>query len=684
MTENEDLYAGEPSAAPQEPKGKKKKKIAVRIILGALVLLVVWVLYMLFHVYLTPNKRIQQIYLVPNHAALIIESSEPIEDWRKLSNSAPWQSLKQAPAFAYVAENAAFIDSLIHENKTLLSLLGKRDMIISLHQTKANDWDFLILIDMQNTSKIDVLKEQIEQILRLAGSTVTQRSYQGEVIVEMRDPDTREIFYMAFIDNHFAASYTSRLVEAAIDERQNPKIGLNDSFLRLDRHIAKKGLYRVYLNYAYLPQFLSIYIGDNDYVDVFCESMDFAGTWFDIYNDKIELKGQTLMKEEANPYVAAFIHSGHQKMKAHEIMSGRTASYANFGFSDPTTFIKELEKALQKSDKALYDSYTATRRKLESHFEVSLEKNFMEWMSGEFALTQSEPSLLGYEPELILAIRAKDIKEAQQNMEHLERNIRKKSPVKIKNVTYKGYKINYVELKGFFRLFFGSLFDRFEKPYYTYLEDYVVFSNKSASLLSFIEDYEQKNTLANNEGFKAMLVNTNPNSTILAYIDIQKFYPQLRPLLTPETWQKAQSNKEVLYSFPQWAFQVTSGKQEATLHVVMEHKPYELAPQPTVIVDTIDADDISMNEDTETEKELMSELKRFYVEKFEGNILREFYSSGALKSESETKDGKRNGRYREYDEDGALRVRGKYVNNQKKGVWKYYSENGKLERKEKY
>ena len=79
----------------------------------------------------------------------------------------------------------------------------------------------------------------------------------------------------------------------------------------------------------------------------------------------------------------------------------------------------------------------------------------------------------------------------------------------------------------------------------------------------------------------------------------------------------------------------------------------------------------------------MSELKRFYVEKFEGNVLREFYSEGALKSEVEVKEGKRHGRYREYYEDGTLKLRGKYANNKPKGTWKYYTEDGKFERKRK-
>lgn len=85
-------------------------------------------------------------------------------------------------------------------------------------------------------------------------------------------------------------------------------------------------------------------------------------------------------------------------------------------------------------------------------------------MSGEFAITQSEPGLLGHDPELILAIGAKSIKDARKNMEFIEKKIRRRTPLRIKTVDYKGFEINYVEMKGFFRLFFGGLFDKFENP----------------------------------------------------------------------------------------------------------------------------------------------------------------------------------------------------------------------------
>ena len=663
------------------PPPKKKKRFVKKILLVTVLALVVYIAYSVASIFLSPDRYIQQIYLIPEDAAIIIQSSNPVNDWKKFSSSETWASLKKAKTFEDVTRNVEMLDSVIQGNKTLLSLVGKRDLLMSLHKTRATDWDFLIVLDMQKMSKLNMLKDQIENILSLAGSTVTSRTYNGINILEMRDPDTRDILYIAFVDNHVVVSFTAKLIESSIDSRANPKIGLNYAFIESEKLVSNKGLCRLYINYAALPQFMSLYMDKNEYFDLFSNSMDFAGLYFDTDKHKLEMKGYTFGKENADPFVGALLKSGKHKMKAHEVMSARTAFYTNIGVDNPQTFVKELETIMAEKDKQTYDSYASARRKIENFFDISLDENFLSWMSGEFAISQSEPGLLGQEPELILAIGAKNIKDARKNMEYIEKKIKRRSPIKIKAVQYNDFEINYIELKGFFRLFFGKLFDSFEKPYYTYVGDYVVLSNKSSSLLSFIADYEQKNILKNDEGFKKVLKNFNSNSTLFVYTDMHKFYSQLPKMLNAATWAEIQSNKNVLYSFPYWTMQVVSDNQSASLQYIMDHEAY--VPKPVVTADS-DETDTEMDENADTEKELMSELKRFYVEKFQGNVLREFYADGELKSESEVKDGKRHGRYREYYINGKLKTRGKYQNNRQKGTWKHYTEDGEFDRKEKF
>ena len=673
---------GLPTERPLSTPEKKNKKLTKKILLGIGLVILAYLLYSVLHIFISPDRRIQQIYLIPDDAAFIIQSSNPVEDWKTFSNSDAWQTLKKTQSVSEITQKAETLDSIIQNNKNLLSLVGKRDMLISIHQTRSTDWDYLMVVDMQKTSKLNSLKDQIELVLKLAGNTVTHRIYNEINILEMRDPETRDILYAAFVDNHFIASYTSRLVEKSIDTRNKPKIGLEYAYIESEKKVAGKGLYRIFINYAALPRFMSIYLGGkNEYLDLFSNSMDFGGLYFTLEKEKLELKGYSYRKETPDPYVTAMLHSGKHKMKAHEILSARTALYTNIGINDPQTFVKELEKIMSTTNPELFATYQSSRKRIESLFGISLDEHFLSWMSGEFALSQSEPGLLGREPEYILAIRAKSIKEAQKNMDFIEKKIKSRTPIHIKTVNYKEFEINYVEMKGFFRLFFGSLFDTFEKPYYTFVDDYVVFSNKPASLLSFLEDYEQKNFLKNSTGFKQAYSSFNASSTLFMYTDIHKFYPQLLPMLNVATRSELQANQNTLYSFPYWTMQVTGENEWATLHNRMDYKPY--IPEVLVVKDADEADS-EMNENAETERELMSELKRFYIEKFQGNVLREFYPEGALKSETEVKEGKRHGRYREYFENGKLKTRGKYVNNRPKGTWKHYTEEGKFERKEKF
>ena len=692
VTVNENII---PSSSSPE---KKKKSTGKRIIFAIIVLLLGYGLWTLVSLYVTPDKNIQQIYLVPKDAALIIQSSDPVNDWKKFSSSAPWQSMKQAEAYETITENIEYLDSIINANKSLLSLVGKRSMMISLHKTRSNDFDFLIIVDMQKASKMSLLKSQLENVLAASGYTVTQRKYREIEIIEMRDNVTREILYGAFVENHFVATYTPKLLEASINERDYPNIGLDRGFVEADRLVSDKGLCRLYVNYAYLPEFLSIYMGQqNPYFQMFCESMNFAGMYGEVTEKKVDLSGYTMLKDQTNPYVSAMLGSGKKKMKAHEIMPARTAFYFNLGFSNPTTFVKELENAMSVNDGAAYKEYKSTKSKLEKYFDISLDDNFLSWMDGEFAFAQTEPGLLGREAEMLLAVRARNVKDMKKNMEFIEKKIRNKTPIKIKAVEYKGYTVNYVEMKGFFKLFFGGLFERFEKPYYTYVDDYVIFSNKPSTILSFIEDYEQKNLMINDEGFKRVYKRAESSSTLFAYLNIDKFYPLLKPMLTAETWKDIDMQKNIVYSFPYWLFQVVGDKQATSVRLSIDHLPYEEKPDnftleidelvqnvDSLIAEKMDEADEKMNVDAESEKELMSELKRFYVEKFEGNILREYYESGTLKSETEVKDNQRSGRHREYYENGTLLVRGKYVKNKPKGTWKYYTPEGKFDRKEKY
>lgn len=660
--------------APNHPIINKKR--IKRIIWLIIIILLAYGFYRFYSFYITPNRAIQQTYLIPKDAAFIIQSDSPVSDWKQFSESEPWKCLQQSPSFAEIAGKAATLDSVLHENRKLMSLIGKRDFIISAHKVRANHWDFLYIVDLQKISEVELLKEQIQQVYLLLEFKVTYRKYKDIDIIELTSKKTREILYTAFVDNHYIASYSSGLIQASIDERNNPVIGLDPMFIEANKQIANKGLFRIYIQYAHLPDLLDMYGKDDIYLPVISKSMNYAGLKADVNNDKIEFSGYTFFNDTVNAYISALFHSGKKEMQAHKILSDRTAFYINIGFDEPITFVKELEKALSTNHPSEYRTYKSSYEKIESTLDISLANDFLSWMSGEFAFTELEPGLLGQEPEIILAIKTEDPELAREKMTYIEKRVKKRTPVSVKAVSYKGYMINYVELKGFFALFFGKMFDKFEKPYYTYIDNYIVLSNKPSSLLSFIEDYEQKRTLDKDDGFRQVLSQADKKSSYFAYVNTKKAFPLLQPILNKKSWTDLYENKEIVYSFPHTILQITSDLKLMTMRACMNYFPYE----KDTISDIIEPEDETF---ILSEKDEIDELNRFYAEKFQGNIYREFYPEGHLKSECEIREGRRHGKYHEYHEDGTLKIRGKYSKGLPKGTWTYYSENGKPERKVK-
>jgi len=630
---------------------------------------------------ITPASSIQQVYMIPGDAIFIIQSHSPVDDWKQFSKSEPWQCLKRSPSFAEIDRDVSMLDSLLHANRKLLSLVGKRDMMISAHQVRKGVSDYLFVIDLQKISEMETLKNQITHVYSLMDYKVTSRKYQNINIIELRDPKTKEILYTAFVENHLIASYSSKLVEASIDERNNPVIGLDPLFMETERLTSGKGIFTIYINYKYLPQLVNIYAGkEMDYLSAMSRSMAYAGLSFNATRDRFELNGYTLLKDTVDPYISAMLHSGNKEMNAHQILSARTAFYTNIGFDEPNTFLKELEKALSSGNPQYYDTYKKSYRQIESLFGISLADEFFSWMAGEFAIIELEPGLLGHDTEMILSIRAKNIKLAKEKMASIERKIKRRTPVNVKTVNYKNYAINYVELKGFFTLFFGKMFDKFEKPYYTYIDDYVVLSNKPSTILSFIEDYEQGYLLKDDPDFKQVLSQANRKSTYFFFASTQKYFPLLQPILTKQTWTDLNRNREIAFSFPTLGFQIVGDRQRIPLQLVLNYRPFSEA----AIADEEEEEKDDEDENrVYTEKEILDELKRFYVEKFQGNVYREYYQDGAIKIKCEIRGGRRHGKFHEYYENGKLKIRGKYSKGQQKGTWKYYTEKGAFERKVK-
>ncbi|MBT29266.1 MAG: hypothetical protein CMO01_06355 [Thalassobius sp.] len=663
-----------------------KKKITI----WTVVLLIIGsIVYLSIYFFLSPSHNLQGIYLVPQDAIYIIETDEPVESWLTIRSSKIWTHLEGNQFFATLTESINSLDTLIQENKMLISILGSREVYISAHMTKSNDYDFLYVVDLQRVSKLSPLKTYIES-LTSEGFKTTFRKYEEQEIIELLDLETRETLYMSFLNNQLVISYTHTLVEASIREMNAPIIGRDLQFLDVSKKVDYSDMFRLYINYNYLDDYLSIYSEDEEnYGKYLSDVLRYSALSVETTDDdKISMEGFTSINNNENSYVKALLESGKGSLDILNVAPLRTGFYLGIGFNNFRGFIENFENVYKKEE-ADYNEYMQNMDRVERFLDIDLQKNFFDWIDDELAFIQTQPGKLGKDNEFLVVLKAKDGDDATKNLDFISEQIRKKTPVKFRQLDYGGYQIKYLSVKGLFKLILGKLFSKLEKPYYTVIDKYVIFSNHPQTIKSIIDDYNAKNTLSNSENFNKFLKNFDSKSNVFAYVQTPVMFENLKGMVNPETWTDIRKNKDYINCFSDLGFQISndgdlfSSKFFVQFQDLSEVKALEEELAATVKpFDINELDSIMQLTLLEKDDELV--IEEISPDDLDAKKYQEYFDNGNLKVEVALKNGLKNGTYREYFEKGSIKIKGKYKNDVMDGIWKIYDEKGNVMERKRY
>jgi hypothetical protein len=294
-------------------------------------------LFAAYQYYVSPPDSFQAIYLVPKNAIYVIETQEPIKSWQKVSGSKAWRFLQTQPYFGELTSGANALDSMINDNKELFDRFGSRQVLVSAHNYKKTDYDFLFIVDIEKAAKLKFLEDYLTN-LNGQGYRVSQRKYNGITINELFDRESRETLYIAFVANLVVCSYTNSLVEASIDQREQPVIGRDNRFIEINKQVDDGGLFKLYMQYAFLDDYMRCYLSEsNEYVNSLSKMLAFTAANFEMDGDEwLSMRGATNINDSINSYMKAMLESGRGTLAAQSVIPQRTAFYVsiavrNFG-----------------------------------------------------------------------------------------------------------------------------------------------------------------------------------------------------------------------------------------------------------------------------------------------------------------------------------------------------------------
>ncbi|WP_299157344.1 DUF3352 domain-containing protein [uncultured Tenacibaculum sp.] len=629
---------------------------------------------------LADEDNINPIYLIPENAAIVLETERPIDTWDEISSSPIWKHFQTNSYFKEVTKDVNGFNKLFKDQKGVIDFIGERDLLISIHSYQAKKYGLLYVVDLQKLAKLSFLKSAIQKLAD-HNFKVTQRLYKNHEIIELYNKSTRETLHLSFIKNQLIASYTHVLVEQSINQYLEPVIGRDLNFVEVKKETENDGFFNVYIQYKYFDKYLACFTDASNLKSFKNIKSALFYSGFDISimeGVTLQALGYTNVNQTSQTFLKAIQKSGKGKRSIATIAPRNTSLYLSFSFENFDDFHANLE-TLEKENTATFKTYTDQLKSIEDQLEIDVKEHIYSWIGNEVGLLHFNSNLSKNKKDIAAVIKAVDIDDAKENLDFILAKIKENTPLKFKQINYKGYPIHFFDLKGFFKMLAGKTFAKMEKPYFTIIDDFVVFSTSPNSLKEIINNHLVKYTLAESERFEEFNYHFENKSSVFAYVETENSYNDLLSLLDRTTQVQLKKNKKYFNSFSQVGIQLISKGDLFESNITLSyqspeelsnHHKSETALKEELYKKLVPEKDSVIIETAET----IFTIQAINPSDLSAKEYKEYYDNKLLKFEVELDDGALDGDFKFYYSSGNLKLKGQFKNGKKTGIWRAYSD----------
>jgi len=651
----------------------KKRKLLKWIIILIVLIIGGYIAYF----FLSDYNRRNPFTAIPDNAIYIIESNNLTQGWNKINSSKIWQNLLANKKFKEINGFAKGLDSLIKDNKKLDYIFSDRKLLISAHMISNRDYDFLFIIDLKRASKVSFLTDYIKSITSYFGFAYSERIFGNNKILQLQKLTSRETLYITFIDNLMVCSYTSMLVDKSIMQKDKNYWNDNAYFKRAIDGIDNNSLFNLYINFSQLNNFINCFsTSNNDLVKSLSQTLILGAFNVKLEDLSINLSGGIAINDTIPSYFKALSEIKGGKQYSSSIVSNKSALYISLCFKNFKDFYEKLLTTFNTTDTSRSQNYNLSVKKVEKILKVNLEDDFFSWIGNEIAFIKLQPSANAREEDALAIFHTNDIEKAKSGLGHIMKQTKRRTLglLKFDETEYKGYYIHYFNFSGLLKLFFGKLFSSIERPYFTYINNFVVFSNTPSSIMDLIDDYEVGNVLEKDESYLNFRKLFEPELNVFSYVQMSKIYSHLYYYSLPAKKQSIKDNKDVILSFTKIGLSLISKEKTFKTNLIVSFNESAAGDKELEDIEKA-AEDLYLNEIMDSSKYEIVIEDKYYSN--DGTVKIYFPDSKILQLEGRVENGKLSGIWRRYYESGKPESSVNYEDGIPSGVAVFYYNNPK-------
>jgi hypothetical protein len=379
------------------------------------------------------------------------------------------------------------LNNYINAKPEIADLLQGQKIYIGFAPDSTEQIDFLICTQTKlDLTATDFLAKNLSKGVKL-------NSIKGFHEITFADST---IVYVGIKDQLIAISNSIEQIQKAIGNQTN-KASNFAAYIKANSGYNKNSLAKLYLNFEAFPKFLKNILSNNGNGElaVLNQKNSYATLSYNFSKEKLLFNGTTELGND-NSYLKLFTELPDQKIVITNLLPQSTANYTVYTVNDYQNWQSKLHQWVnaQKGNEKLLNIEENISKKygldLQKIFPVYFKNQFITFQlaSGEKfgGIALSNGDKVG---QLLLDLSAEyapDIKIFREG-----------------NIPY---------------TYFGEPFKKFEKPYYTIIDNYLVMANHASSIEVFLNSYRNNALLINQEDYQ-YFTDQLSSATISFYIN---------------------------------------------------------------------------------------------------------------------------------------------------------------------
>ena len=306
-------------------------------------------------------------------------------------------------------------------------------------------------------------------------------------------------------------------------------------YIKSNNRQTRNTLAQLYINFNKLPELLKNIIPGklNGELAILDKQDSYAVLTYSFSNERVLFAGST-MTNDPNSYYHLFTEIPAQKITIDNILPESTATYSIYAIDNYASWRKGLKTWFinRKEDKKI----TKIQEEISTKYHLNPEELFPKYFSNQFVSAQLSTG------EKLGAINLSNGDKLNQLLIDLS------DPYDEDIKLFKEPDLLYA--------YFGTPLQSFKRPYYTIIDNYLVFANNASTLQSFLSNYKNNKLLINSIRY-TNTSNQLPNtSNISFYIDLHNSSNLLRKnMATP--YYRQLTAKDGLKEYETFVYQLS-------------------------------------------------------------------------------------------------------------------------------